>query len=39
MVVSHNVVVGSLNSGPLLALVGPACSGLKIYLLLYLSIL
>jgi hypothetical protein len=36
MVVSHHVVAGNLNSGPLLASVGPACSVLKIYLLLYL---
>ena len=27
MVVSHRVVVGNLNSGPLHALVNPACSG------------
>jgi hypothetical protein len=44
MVVSHDVVAGNLNSGPLLAPVGPAHSSpahssLKIYLLLYISIL
>ena len=44
MVVSHHVVAGNLNSGPLLALVSPALSdpthsGPKIYLLLYLSTL
>jgi hypothetical protein len=39
MVVSHHVVAGDLNSGPLLASVNPAHSGLKIYLLLYLSTL
>jgi hypothetical protein len=44
MVVSYYVVAGNLNSGLLLAPVGPACSGpalsgLKIYLLLYVSTL
>jgi hypothetical protein len=39
MVVSHHVVAGNLNSGPVLPLVGPAHSGLKIYLLLYVSTL
>ena len=33
MVVSHHVVAGNLNSEPLLALVGPPRSDLKIYLL------
>ena len=32
MVVSHHVVAGNLNSGPLLALFSLACSSLKIYL-------
>jgi hypothetical protein len=32
MLVSHHVVAGNLNSGLLLALVGPAHSCLKIYL-------
>jgi hypothetical protein len=41
MVVSHSVVAGNLNSGPFdPARSGrPACFGLKIYLLLYLSAL
>ena len=39
MVVSHHVVAGNLNSGPLLAPVDPAHSGPKIHLLLYLSTL
>jgi hypothetical protein len=39
MVVSHYVVAGNLNSGPLLAQVDPAHSSLNIYLLLYLSTL
>jgi hypothetical protein len=38
MVVSHYVIAGNLNSGPLLALVSPAHSGLKIYLLFYNNI-
>ena len=36
MGVSHHVVVGNLNSEPLLAPVSPAHSSLEIYLLLYL---
>jgi hypothetical protein len=37
VVVSHHVIAGNLSSGPLLAPVGSAGSGLKIYLLLYLK--
>jgi hypothetical protein len=39
MVVSLHVVVRNWILGPLLAPVGPACSGPKIYLLLYISYL
>jgi hypothetical protein len=39
VVVSYHVVAGNLRSGPLLAPVGPAPSGLKIHLLLYVSTL
>ena len=39
LVVSHHVVSGNLNSGPLLSPVGLAHSSLKIYLLLFVSTL